>query len=150
MSTLGLTILYSLTKRTLTRLCTTLPLLASRLYERGGPIPCKTPKIASKSTIRAFNDVTEIPNDGVWIQAFHENGTIEINTGENGLVRLDNIVKAAKDNNLHVLFSLTNNWFRNATATTSGNVKPSKRAVTEITPVDRHNLPPNYLSNDYG
>lgn len=114
-------------------------------------MPCETLKqIVSKSTLRAFNDVTEIPSDGVWIQVLHENGTIEINTGENGLVRLDNIVKAANDNKLRVLFSLTNNWFRNATGTTGDNVKPSKRAATEITPVDRHNLPRNYLSNDYG
>jgi mannan endo-1,4-beta-mannosidase len=102
----------------------------------------------SKSTLRAFNDVTEIPQDGVWFQVFHNNGTIEINKGNNGLVRLDNIIKAAKDNNLHVLFSLTNNWFRNAT--TGATVKTSKRGGTEVTPVDRHNLPRNYLSNDFG
>ena len=52
----------------------------------------------------------------MWFQVFHKNGTIEINKGENGLVRLDNIVKAAKDNKLHIVFALTNNWFRGATA----------------------------------
>lgn len=85
----------------------------------------------------------------MWFQVLHANGTAEINTGENGLVRLDNIVKAAKDNDLRVLFSLTNNWFRNATGT-AGSVKTTKRGDTEITPVDRHNLPRNFLSNDYG
>jgi len=104
----------------------------------------------SKSTLRAFNDVAEIPSDGVWFQVFHKNGTIEINMGENGIARLDNIVKAAKDNKLHVLFSLTNNWFRNATGTIGNGVKTPKRDGTTITPVDRRNLPRNYLSNDYG
>ena len=41
--------------------------------------------------------------------------------------RLDNIVKAAKDNKLHVVFSLTNNWFRNATGTIGGDSKHKKR-----------------------
>ena len=105
-------------------------------------------KSISKSTLRAFNDVTEIPSDGVWFQVFHKNGTVDINTGENGLVRLDNIVKAAKNNKLHVLFSLTNNWFRHAK---SGNsTKTPKRDGITIKPVDRRNLPRNYLSNDYG
>jgi len=98
----------------------------------------------------AFSDVTEIPKDGVWLQVLHDNGTIQINMGENGLVRLDNIVKAAKDNKLHVLFSLTNNWFRNATGATGGSIKTSKRGATEIVPVDQHYLPRNFLSNDYG
>jgi len=84
----------------------------------------------------------------VWFQVIHDNGTIEINMGESGLVRLDNIVKAAKDNNLHVLFSLTNNWFRNATGTTDGGVQNSKRDGS--TPVNRRKLPRNFLSNDYG
>ena len=75
-----------------------------------------------------INDVTEIPKkDGVWLQVFHTNGTIEINQGKNGLDRLDNIVKAAKDNKLHVVFSLTNTWFRNATGTIGGDSKHKKR-----------------------
>ena len=107
-------------------------------------------KSVSKSPLRAFNDVTEIPSDGVWFQVFHKNGTIEINMGENGLVRLDNIVKAAKNNKLHLLFSLTNNWFRGANQTTTGGSKTPKRDGTTVAPVDRQNLPRNYLSNDYG
>jgi mannan endo-1,4-beta-mannosidase len=110
----------------------------------------RTTKSVSKSTQRAFNDVTEIPGDGVWFQVFHKNGTIEINEGENGLARLDNIVKAAKNNKLHVMFSLTNNWFRNATGTSGSGNKTTKRDGTTVTPVDRRNLPRNYLSNDYG
>jgi len=130
----------------------TLPPLASRLCERGGLIASETPhhRSVSKSTPRAFNDVTEIPSDGVWFQVLHKNGTIEINNGENGLVRLDNIVKAAKNNKLHVLFSLTNNWFRNATSTSGDSRNTTKRDGNTISPVDRRNLPRNYLSNDYG
>ena len=110
-------------------------------------------KTVPKSTPRAFNDVTEIPDkDGVWFQVFHTNGTIEINERENGLVRLDNIVKAAKDNKLHVVFSLTNNWSRNATRTIGGDSKQKilKRGNSTITPVDRWQLPHNFMSNDFG
>ena len=56
----------------------------------------------------------------MWFQVFHKNGTIEINKGENGLVRLDNIVKPAKDKKLHVVFALTNTWFRGATGGDGG------------------------------
>ena len=81
----------------------------------------------------------------MWFQAFHKNGTIEINTGENGLGRLDNIVQAAKDNKLHVVFSLTNNWFRGA----GGNKtkEDGKRGNSTNTPVNRRR---GSLSNDYG
>ena len=57
----------------------------------------------------------------MWLQVFHKNGTIEINTRENGLGRLDDIVKAAKAHNLHVVFSLTNNWFRGASSDKTSN-----------------------------
>ena len=72
--------------------------------------------------------------------------------GENGLVRLDNIVKAAKNNKLHLLFALTNNWFRGARSAnqTTGGGKNLKRDGVTVAPVDRQNLPRNYLSNDYG
>jgi mannan endo-1,4-beta-mannosidase len=109
----------------------------------------------SKSTLRAFNDVTEIPKDGVWFQVFHKDGTIEINTGENGLVRLDNIVKAAKDNKLHVVFSLTNNWFRGASSDKhkhkhkSEKHKGEKRGNYTDKPGDR-TFRRNFLSNNYG
>ena len=114
-------------------------------------VDCLGNTTASKSTLRAFNDVTEIPKDGVWFQVFHQNGTIEINYRENGLVRLDNIVKAATDNKLHVVFALTNNWFRGATGGGKNKHKDySKRGDYTTTPVDRRHLPRNYLSNDYG
>jgi len=86
----------------------------------------------------------------VWFQVFHENGTIEINNGENGLLRLDNIVQAAKDNKLHVVFALTNNWFRGATGGGKHKHKNSRRDHYTTTPVDRRQLPRSFLSNDYG
>jgi mannan endo-1,4-beta-mannosidase len=55
--------------------------------------------------------VTEIPSTGVWLRVFHNNGTIEINTGENGILRLDRIVRVAQQVGIHILFSLTNNWY---------------------------------------
>jgi hypothetical protein len=145
-----LTILYSSTRRTSTRLCMILPPLALRLYEPGRLIASesRTTTAVAKSTRRAFNDVTEIPDDGVWFQVFHKNGTIEINEGENGLVRLDNIVQAAKDHNLHVVFSLTNNWFRGASSDKHKR-KAEKRGDYTDTSVDRR-FRRNFLSNNYG
>jgi|SRR6266702_2197863 len=87
-----------------------------------------------------LTDVTEIPEAGNWLQLI-ANGTTTINTGPNGLQRLDKLLELAEKHNIHVLFSLTNNW--NPVA----NVPP--------TPVRRGNesptpLPRNFLSNDYG
>ena len=128
--------------------------MASRLYERGTLIAWESYATASEPIPRAFNDVTEIPKDGVWFQVFHQNGTIEINYRENGLVRLDNIVKAAKDNKLHVVFALTNNWFRGASSGGKDKHKSWKRGDYTTTPedvdVDLQHLPRNFLSNDYG
>ncbi|KAI0273624.1 glycoside hydrolase superfamily [Gloeopeniophorella convolvens] len=80
----------------------------------------------------AFNDVTTIPTAGTWLQLI-ANGTTQINTGANGLQRLDRLVELANDHGIYVLFSLTNNWNPVATLTPSP------------TP-----LPRNFLSNDYG
>ena len=88
----------------------------------------------------------------MWFQVFHKNGTIEINTGANGLGRLDDIVKAAKAHNLHVVFSLTNNWFRGASSDKTSDKhehKSEKREKYKDKPVDRR-FRRNFLSNDYG
>jgi len=61
-----------------------------------------------------------------------QNGTTQINTGANGIQRLDNLIQYAKMNNILVHFSLTNNWFPSVNQV---NPKPSPR---------------NLLSNDYG
>ncbi|EIM90018.1 glycoside hydrolase [Stereum hirsutum FP-91666 SS1] len=80
----------------------------------------------------AFNDVTEIPDDGSsWLQLIC-NGKTEVNTGPNGLPKLDKFVQLAQDHGIYVLFSLTNNWNPIANAT---NPAPLAR---------------NFLSNSYG
>ncbi|KAG8813564.1 hypothetical protein FRB91_009184 [Serendipita sp. 411] len=89
----------------------------------------------------AFNDVTEIPPTGVWLRVFHENGTIELNTGENGIIRLDRIVRVAEQVGIYVLFSLTNNWFPRVANKTQPLLSRGLNGQA---------LPRNYLSNDYG
>lgn len=77
-------------------------------------------------------DVTEIPDDGSsWLQLIC-NGKTEVNTGPNGLPKLDKFVQLAQDHGIYVLFSLTNNWNPIANAT---NPAPLAR---------------NFLSNSYG
>ncbi|KAG8807649.1 cytochrome c1, partial [Serendipita sp. 399] len=85
--------------------------------------------------------VTEIPQSGVWLRVFHQNGTIELNTGENGIIRLDRIVRVAEQVGIHILFSLTNNWFPRVANKTQPTLKRD---------LDGQSLPRNYLSNDYG
>jgi len=79
----------------------------------------------------AFNDVTEIPQTGSWLQLF-QNGTSQFNTGANGIQKLDKFIQFAKMAKIFVYFSLTNNWF------------PS------INQVNPNPSPRNFLSNDYG
>jgi hypothetical protein len=58
-----------------------------------------------------------------------------VNTASNGIQRLDSIIKYAKEYNIYVYFSLTNNWF------------PFVNATPEANSCD---MPRNYLSNNYG
>jgi mannan endo-1,4-beta-mannosidase len=83
----------------------------------------------------AFNDVTEIPEAGSWLQLI-ANGTTTINTGANGLQRLDKLLELAAQHNIHVIFSLTNNWNPIAEPSSASGSPPP--------------LPHNFLSNDYG
>jgi mannan endo-1,4-beta-mannosidase len=106
---------------------------------------CSTLANMSKSGITvvrtwAFNDVTEIPDSGFWLQLIKDK-TTKINTGPDGFQRLDKFIALAKKYNIYVYFSLTNNW------------NPS---VTDSPPAVRRNedapcpLPRNFLSNNYG
>ena len=54
-------------------------------------------------------DVESIPKNGTWFQRI-SNGTVEINTGPNGLQKLDLVLKHAQRLGLYVVLSLTNNW----------------------------------------
>ena len=75
-------------------------------------------------------DVSTIPDAGSWLLLI-ENGNTTINTGPNGFQRLDKIIAIAKEYNIYVYFTLTNNWFPFV------NDSPSP-------------LPRNYLCTSYG
>jgi hypothetical protein len=83
----------------------------------------------------SHTDVTEIPEAGSWLQLI-ANGTTTINTGANGLQRLDKLLELAAQHNIHVIFSLTNNWNPIAEPSSASGSPPP--------------LPHNFLSNDYG
>ncbi|KAF5330740.1 hypothetical protein D9619_005756 [Psilocybe cf. subviscida] len=98
----------------------------------------------------AFNDVDTIPPNGTWFQLI-ANGTTTINTGPNGLQKLDTVLRLAQKHNIFVLLSLTNNWnprplLDNTTAVPAG-VSIQGRDVTTGTD---NTLPRNTLSNDFG
>ncbi|KAJ8589720.1 glycoside hydrolase [Rhizopogon salebrosus TDB-379] len=83
----------------------------------------------------AFNDVDTIPENGTWFQLI-QNGTLTVNTGPNGLQKLDTCIQMAEQHGLYVILSLTNNWFPfNSTSTST----PQNNSLTR-----------NYLSNNYG
>jgi mannan endo-1,4-beta-mannosidase len=57
-----------------------------------------------------FNDVTTIPSSGtVWYQYLSASGS-QINTGADGLQRLDYVVQAAEANDLKLIINFVNNW----------------------------------------
>ncbi|KAG9953375.1 endo-1,4-beta-mannosidase, partial [Aureobasidium melanogenum] len=57
-----------------------------------------------------FNDVTTVPSDGtVYFQSF-ANGEATINTGANGLQRLDYVVKSAEAHGIKLIINFVNNW----------------------------------------
>ncbi|KAF8478684.1 glycoside hydrolase [Russula ochroleuca] len=78
----------------------------------------------------AFNDVDTIPDAGSYLLLIKD-GKTTINTGPNGIQRLDTIIALAKKYNIRVHFTLTNNWFP---------------FVDDSSP----SFPRNFLSSDYG
>jgi mannan endo-1,4-beta-mannosidase len=80
----------------------------------------------------SFNhvDVTTVPDAGDWLLLIKD-GNTTMNTGPNGIQRLDKIIAIAKQYNIYLFFTLTNNWFP---------------FVNE--PVS--SLPRNFLCNQYG
>lgn len=59
----------------------------------------------------SFNhiDVATVPDAGSWLLLIKDGNTI-MNHGTNGIQRLDKIIAMAKQYNIYVYFSLTNNW----------------------------------------
>jgi len=92
----------------------------------------------------AFNDVNVIPQNGTWFQLI-ANGTTSVNTGPNGLQKLDTVVRLAQKHGILLHMSLTNNW--NPLPLVDGPVSFSRRDVTKGT---NNTLSRNILSNDYG
>lgn len=57
-----------------------------------------------------FNDVNNIPESGaVWYQSLSGSAPT-INTGANGLQRLDYVVKSAEAHGIELIINLVNNW----------------------------------------
>ncbi|KAH7321611.1 glycoside hydrolase superfamily, partial [Rhexocercosporidium sp. MPI-PUGE-AT-0058] len=58
-----------------------------------------------------FNDVTSLPSgDTVWYQSFIKGQDPVINTGANGLQRLDYVVKSAEEHGISLIINFVNNW----------------------------------------
>ena len=100
----------------------------------------------------AFNDVSTIPQNGTWFQLI-ANGTTKINTGANGLQKLDTVVELARQKGLLLILSLTNNWnplpLIDGTEATDVDVENSLRR-RDVTVGTNNSLLRNTLSNDYG
>ncbi|THU89503.1 glycoside hydrolase family 5 protein [Dendrothele bispora CBS 962.96] len=105
----------------------------------------------------AFNDVETIPENGTWFQLV-ANGTTTVNTGPNGLQKLDMVMKHAERFGIYVVLSLTNNWnprplfddLKTSIDNLTNSVESRSFQRRDITPGTNNSLPRNFLSNDYG
>ncbi|KAG6900896.1 hypothetical protein C0993_010015 [Termitomyces sp. T159_Od127] len=95
----------------------------------------------------AFNDVDEIPENGTWFQLIRD-GKQFLNTGPNGLQKLDKVIELAQKHGLYVVLSLTNNWSANATDPRLG-INQTLPDGFNLT-ASNTTLPRNTLSNSYG
>ena len=96
----------------------------------------------------SFADVDAIPETGTWFQLI-ANGTTTINTGPNGLQKLDTVLRLAENHGIFVVLSLTNNWNPRALLDSSPSmVSIQGRQASAGT--SNTTLPRNALSNDYG
>ncbi|KAG0707761.1 glycoside hydrolase family 5 protein [Suillus ampliporus] len=95
----------------------------------------------------AFNDVDTIPVNGTWFQLVR-NSTVSVNTGSNGLQKLDTVIQMAEQQGLYVILSLTNNW--DPLPLLNSTVPPINSTIFDVTPGTNNTLPRNYLSNNYG
>ncbi|KAJ7273706.1 glycoside hydrolase family 5 protein [Mycena haematopus] len=97
----------------------------------------------------AFNDVSEIPENGTWFQLV-ANGTTSVNLNETtGLPKLDRIIAMAEKHGIYLLFSLTNNWNPSPLDNTTVN-STSSNTLLRRDFFTNNSLPRNTLSNDYG
>ncbi len=56
-----------------------------------------------------FNDITS-PTSGVWFQSFISDQPVQINTGVNGLQRLDYVVSSAEAHDIKLIINFVNYW----------------------------------------
>ncbi|KAJ3569343.1 hypothetical protein NPX13_g6118 [Xylaria arbuscula] len=76
-----------------------------------------------------FNDVTSTPSSGtVWFQKLSASGST-INTGADGLQRLDYVVSAAEERGIKLIINFVNNWsdYGGIPATQQSNVEEQKK-----------------------
>jgi mannan endo-1,4-beta-mannosidase len=88
----------------------------------------------------AFNDVSQKPASGTYFQIL-ANGVATINTGSDGLQRLDKVVATAAKFGIKLLLTLTNNWNPD---------RPQPSTSLRRNADGPGVLPRGYLSNDYG
>ncbi len=55
-------------------------------------------------------DISTVPDAGSWLLLIKD-GNTTLNAGPNGIQRLDKLIALAKQYNIYLYFSLTNNWF---------------------------------------
>jgi len=58
---------------------------------------------------KGFNDITA-STSGVWFQSFISGQSPQINTGTNGLQRLDYVVSSAEAHDVKLIINFVNNW----------------------------------------
>ncbi|KAL2801773.1 glycoside hydrolase superfamily [Aspergillus granulosus] len=57
-----------------------------------------------------FNDVNEVPGTGTVYYQLHQDGVSTINTGEDGLQRLDYVVQSAEERGVKLIINFVNYW----------------------------------------
>jgi mannan endo-1,4-beta-mannosidase len=57
-----------------------------------------------------FNDVNTVPSSGTVYFQLLQDGTATINTGSDGLERLDYVVSSAEQHNIKLIINFVNNW----------------------------------------
>ena len=57
-----------------------------------------------------FNDVNTVPSDGTVYYQYLSNTGSTINTGANGLQRLDSVINAAEQYGIKLIINFVNNW----------------------------------------
>jgi mannan endo-1,4-beta-mannosidase len=96
----------------------------------------------------SVSDVDTIPTNGTWFALIsNDSNTVTVNTGPNGLQKLDKIVQLAEQYGIYLILTLTNNWNPRPLLDNIPDGSVGRRDETSGT---GNSLPRNVLSNDYG